>query len=54
VVYNSGRHKRAFQYTVFILWEGINYCKPHFACIEDGVCALFPPFNGKIMGYKKK
>ena len=51
---NSGRCKRAFQYAVFILWEGINYRKPHFTCVEDGVRALFPPFDGKIMGYKKK
>jgi hypothetical protein len=28
VAYNSGRRKRAFQYAVFILWEGINYRKP--------------------------
>jgi hypothetical protein len=54
VAYNSGRCKRAFQYAAFILWEGINYRKPHFACIEDGICALFSPFDRKIMGYKKK
>jgi hypothetical protein len=54
VAYNSGRRKRAFQYAAFILWEGINYRKPHFACVEDGVRALFPPFDGKIMGYKKR
>jgi hypothetical protein len=22
--YNSGRRKRAYQYTAFVLWEGIN------------------------------
>ena len=51
---NSGRRKRAFQYAAFILWEGINYRKPHFACVENGVRALFPPFDGKVMGFKKK
>jgi hypothetical protein len=51
---NSGRRKRAFQYAAYILWEGINYRKPHFACVEAGVRALFPPFDGKIMGFKKK
>ena len=51
---NSGRFKHVFQYTAFILWEGINYRKPHFTCVEAGVRALFPPFDGKIMGYKKK
>jgi hypothetical protein len=53
VKYNSGRRKRAYQYAAFILWEGINYRKPHFTCVEDGVRALFPPFDGRIMGYKK-
>jgi hypothetical protein len=51
---NSGRRKRAFQYAAFIMWEGINYRKPHFSCVEDGVRALFPPFDGKTMGYKEK
>jgi hypothetical protein len=50
--YNSSRRKCAYQYTVFILWEGINYQKPHYRCVEAGVWALFPSFNGKIMGYK--
>jgi hypothetical protein len=53
VAYNSARRKRAYQYAAFLLWEGINYRKPHFTCVEDGVRALFPPFDGKIMGYKK-
>ena len=53
VAYNSGRHKRAYQYAAFILWEGINYRKPHYTCVEDGVWALYPPFDGKIMGFKK-
>jgi hypothetical protein len=54
ITYNSSRRKRAFQYAAFILWEGVNYRKPHYRCVEDGVCALFPPLNGKIMGYKEK
>ncbi len=49
---NSGRRKRAYQYAAFVLWEGINYRKPHYKCVEDGIRALFPPFDGKIMGYK--
>jgi hypothetical protein len=52
VAYNSGRCKRAYQYAAFVLWEGINYRKPHYRCLEDGVRALFPPVDGKIMGYK--
>jgi hypothetical protein len=51
---NSGRRKRAYQYTAFILWEGINYRKPHYKCVEDGVRALFPPLGGNTMGYKEK
>jgi hypothetical protein len=35
--YNSGRRKRVYQYAVFVLWEGINYRKPPYRCIEDGV-----------------
>jgi hypothetical protein len=27
---NSGRRKRAYQYAAFVLWEGINYRKPHY------------------------
>jgi hypothetical protein len=54
VAYNSTRHKRAYQYAAYILWEGINYRKPHYSCVENGVRALFPPFDGKIMGYKKE
>jgi hypothetical protein len=49
---NSGRHKRAYQYAAFVLWEGINYRKPHYKCIEDKIWDLFPPFDGKITGYK--
>jgi hypothetical protein len=48
----GGRRKRAYQYAAFVLWEGINYRKPHYKCVEDGVRSLFPPFDGKIMGYK--
>ena len=54
VAYNSGRRKRAYQYTAFILWEGVNYRQKHYTCVEDGVRALFPPFDGKVMGYKTK
>jgi hypothetical protein len=54
ITYNSSRRKRAFQYAAFILWEGVNYRKPHSRCVEDGVRALFPPLDGKIMGYKEK
>jgi hypothetical protein len=52
VAYNSARCKRAFQYSSFVLWKAINYQKPHYACVEDGVRALLPPLNGKFMGYK--
>jgi hypothetical protein len=54
VAYNSARRKRAFQYAAFILWEGVNYRKPHYKCVEDGVRALFPPLDGKIMGFKSR
>jgi hypothetical protein len=54
VTYNSARRKRAFQYAAFILWEGVNYRKQHCSCVEDGVRALFPPFDGKIMGFKTR
>jgi hypothetical protein len=54
VAYNSARRKRAYQYAAYILWEGINYRKQHYSCVEKGVCALFPPFDGKIMGYKEE
>lgn len=54
VPYNSARRKRAYQYAAFVLWEGINYRQPHYACVEDGVRALFPPFDGKVMGYKEE
>jgi hypothetical protein len=52
VAYNSGRRKQAYQYAAFVLWEGINYRRPHYTCVENGVRALFPPLDGKIMGYK--
>jgi hypothetical protein len=52
VTYNSGRRKRAYQYAAFVLWEGINYRQPHFTWVKRGVRALFPPLDGKIMGYK--
>jgi hypothetical protein len=50
--YNSGRRKRAYQYAAFVLWEGINYRRPHYTCVENGVRSLFPPIDGKVMGYK--
>jgi hypothetical protein len=52
VAYNSKRRKRAYQQAAFVVWEGINYRKPHFKCVEIGVRSLFPPFDGKVMGYK--
>jgi hypothetical protein len=54
VTYNSGRRKRAYQYAAFVLWEGINHRRPHYKCVEIGVWALFPPPDGKIMGYKSE
>jgi hypothetical protein len=27
ITYNSSRRKRTFQYSAFILWEGVNYRK---------------------------
>jgi hypothetical protein len=50
--YNSGRCKHAYQYAAFVLWEGIDYRKPYYRYVEDGVRALFPPVDGKIIGYK--
>jgi hypothetical protein len=50
--YNSGRRKRAYQYAAFVLWEGINYRRPHYTCVENGVRSLFPPIDGRVMGYK--
>jgi hypothetical protein len=52
VACNSGRREGAYQYAAFLLWEGSNYWKPHYRCFEDGVRALCPPFDGKIMGSK--
>jgi hypothetical protein len=54
VSYNSARRKRAYKYAAFILWEGINYRRQHYKCVEDGVRALFPPLDGKTMGYKER
>jgi hypothetical protein len=54
VMYNSGRRKRAYQYAAFVLWEGINHRRPHYKYVENGVRALVPPPDGKIMGYKSK
>ena len=59
VTHNSTRYKYAFQYTAYILcWEGSTPTASHTSTsvqfAEDGVGALFPPFDGKIMGYKKK
>jgi hypothetical protein len=55
VAYNSARGKHAFQYAAFVLWKGItNNRKPHYNCVEDGIRALFPPLNGKIVGNKNK
>jgi hypothetical protein len=51
---NSSRRKRAFQYAAFILWEGVNYRRQHYKCVEDGVRSLFPPLDGKTMGYKEE
>jgi hypothetical protein len=45
--YNSGRRKRAYQYAALVLWEGINYCRLHYTCVENGVPALFPPLDRK-------
>jgi hypothetical protein len=53
VVYNSARRKCAYQYMAFLLWEGVNYRKPHFTCVEDGIHVLFPPFDDKLMSDKK-
>jgi hypothetical protein len=50
--YNSRRRKRAYQYAAFVLWEGINYSRPHYTCVKKAVCLLFPPIEGKVMGYK--
>ena len=33
--YNSSRRKRAYRYAAFVLWEGINYPKPHYRCAKD-------------------
>ena len=52
VAYNSGRRKRAFQFAAFLLWEGINYRKQHYKCVEDGVHALFPSSDGKVVGFR--
>jgi hypothetical protein len=54
VTYNSSRRKRAFQYAAFILREGVNYRKRHYRCVENGVRSLFPPLDGKTMGYKEE
>ena len=46
--------KRAFQYAAFILWEGVSYRKRYYRCVENGVRSLFPPLDGKTMGYKEE
>jgi hypothetical protein len=50
--YNSGRRKRAFQYAANVIYEGIHHRKRHYTCVEKGIRALFPPIDGKIMGFK--
>jgi hypothetical protein len=52
ILYNSSRRQRAFQYAAFILWEGVNYRRQHYRCVENGVRSLFPPLDGKTMGFK--
>jgi hypothetical protein len=54
ITYNTSRRKCAFQYAAFILWEGVNYRKRHYRCVENGVRCLFPPLDGKTMGYKEE
>jgi hypothetical protein len=53
VTVNRQRHKRAYQFTAHLLWEGIKYRRQHYTCVEAGVRALFPPFDGKVMGFKE-
>ena len=52
VACNSNRRKRAYQYAAHIIWGGINYRKEHYKCVVNGVRALFPPLDGKVMGFK--
>jgi hypothetical protein len=52
VACNSSRPRCAYQYALSVLWEDINYRKVHYKYVEDGVQALFPALDGKIMGFK--
>jgi hypothetical protein len=50
---NSKRRKRAYKYAtkhkIGVLARGVRKKLP--SCIENGVCSLFPPVDGKVMGF---
>ena len=54
VTCNRARRNRAYKYAVYILWERLGYRRPHYKCVKKGVCLLYPPFDGKITGFKQK
>ncbi len=54
VACNRARRNRAYKYAAYILWERLGYRRPHYKCVETGVRSLYPPFNGKITGFKEK
>ena len=43
VTYNSGRRKCAYQYAAFVLWEGINYRRPHYVHVCRKRCSCSFP-----------
>jgi hypothetical protein len=48
---NSGRRKQAYQYTAFMLWEGINYRRPHYTCVWKEVFVLYSlPLTARSWG----
>jgi hypothetical protein len=54
VACNRARRNRAYKYAAYILWERVGYRRQHYKCVENGVRSLYPPFDGKITGFKEK
>ena len=51
---NRGRRYRAYRYASFLIEGrlGKGVCKPHYSCVHSGILMMFPPFDGKVTGYK--
>ena len=42
VACNRARQNRAYKYAAYILWDRLGYRRPHYKCVENGVCSLYP------------